>query len=307
MRAHVQRGIGVGGQPPPILTHPHAPGTARKPPNQPAAGQPQRGSQPRRRTTETTRFAPARRPTRIPGLACHTVATRPPQSICAGHRPRTSASVRRNPGRLLYFRAVRSRASTHASRAGKAPGRRTLDIAPDCTGQPPKIAVAHGPYSSTGYAGDLHKDLGRLTGLSSWRWRGMRACSPCLSRSPAAAGGSSFAAKDQDPLQLAAPWPHPRCRGARGRRLESRAPQVPRSRSTSANASDNAMSHEIPPVGVTNGHSLNGASCHPAQGEGTSGRRPCDLSEAGSGTSPNSGRASVAARSLLAAGERAWD
>jgi hypothetical protein len=92
---------------------------------------------------------------------------------------------------LLYFRAVPSRASTRASRAGSAPGRRTLDIAPDCIGQPPKIAVADGPYSSAGYAGDLHKDLGRLTGLSLWRWRGLRACSPGLSRSPAAAGGSS--------------------------------------------------------------------------------------------------------------------
>ena len=42
-------------------------------------------------------------------LACHTTAPRPPQSICAGHRLRTSASVPRNPGRLLYFRAVRIR------------------------------------------------------------------------------------------------------------------------------------------------------------------------------------------------------
>ena len=44
-------------------------------------------------------------------LACHTAATRPPASIAAGHRPRGSARVPRNPGRLLYFRAVPSRAS----------------------------------------------------------------------------------------------------------------------------------------------------------------------------------------------------
>jgi hypothetical protein len=48
-------------------------------------------------------------------LACHTLATRPQKCICAGHRLRTSASVPRNPGRLLYFRAVRSRASTGAN------------------------------------------------------------------------------------------------------------------------------------------------------------------------------------------------
>ena len=40
-------------------------------------------------------------------LACHTAAPHPPASIAAGHRLRTSASVPRNPGRLLYFRAVR--------------------------------------------------------------------------------------------------------------------------------------------------------------------------------------------------------
>jgi hypothetical protein len=40
-------------------------------------------------------------------LACHAVATRPQKCICAGHRLRTSPSVPRNPGRLLYFRAVR--------------------------------------------------------------------------------------------------------------------------------------------------------------------------------------------------------
>jgi hypothetical protein len=39
-------------------------------------------------------------------LACHPAAGRPPQSICAGHRPTTSARVPRNPGRLLYFAAV---------------------------------------------------------------------------------------------------------------------------------------------------------------------------------------------------------
>jgi len=39
-------------------------------------------------------------------LACHPAAGRPPPSICAGHRPRTSPRVPRNPGRLLYFPAV---------------------------------------------------------------------------------------------------------------------------------------------------------------------------------------------------------
>jgi hypothetical protein len=38
-------------------------------------------------------------------LACHTVATRPQKYICAGHCLGTSASVPRNPGLLLYFRA----------------------------------------------------------------------------------------------------------------------------------------------------------------------------------------------------------
>ena len=48
-------------------------------------------------------------------LACHAVATRPPASISAGHCLRASARVPRNQGRLLYFRAVPSRAATRAN------------------------------------------------------------------------------------------------------------------------------------------------------------------------------------------------
>src|ERR1022692_2403682 len=40
-------------------------------------------------------------------LACHSVATRPPECICAGHPPRTCMRVRTDPGPLRYFAAVR--------------------------------------------------------------------------------------------------------------------------------------------------------------------------------------------------------
>jgi hypothetical protein len=50
-------------------------------------------------------------------LACHTVATRPQKYICAGHCLGTSASVPRNPGRLLYFRAVPEPPPMRAERA----------------------------------------------------------------------------------------------------------------------------------------------------------------------------------------------
>ena len=50
-------------------------------------------------------------------LACHPAATRPPECIGAGHRPRTSARVHRNPGLLRYFPAVRPDAPPPLRRA----------------------------------------------------------------------------------------------------------------------------------------------------------------------------------------------
>jgi hypothetical protein len=51
-------------------------------------------------------------------LACHPQAARPPQSVCAGHRPSACAPVRSDPHRLLYFPAV------PASLAGTTPNER---------------------------------------------------------------------------------------------------------------------------------------------------------------------------------------
>ena len=51
-------------------------------------------------------------------LACHQQAARPPQYVCAGHRPRKCAPVPSSPHRLRYFPAV------PASLAGQAPNKR---------------------------------------------------------------------------------------------------------------------------------------------------------------------------------------
>ena len=51
-------------------------------------------------------------------LACHQQAARPPQYVCAGHRPRKCAPVPSSPHRLRYFPAV------PASLPGQAPNKR---------------------------------------------------------------------------------------------------------------------------------------------------------------------------------------
>jgi hypothetical protein len=66
-------------------------------------------------------------------LACHPAATRPPACIGAGHRPRTSARVHRNPGLLRYFPAVSgARPGVASVSARAAPGSRSVTSA-TCT------------------------------------------------------------------------------------------------------------------------------------------------------------------------------
>ena len=85
-------------------------------------------------------------------LPCHTAATRPQQYICAGHRLRTSARVPRNPGRLLYFRAVRAPLEPRA----EDPGLSTYEISA-------RLAAEGTPLNRTGVGEVLAEEgFGRL-------------------------------------------------------------------------------------------------------------------------------------------------
>ena len=91
-------------------------------------------------------------------LACHPAATRPPACIGAGHRPRTSARVHRNPGLLRYFPAVRPDAPP-PEMSTRTPTTNTADrSAESCSGQRPEIpAVTLRLYSS---AADSARQVG---------------------------------------------------------------------------------------------------------------------------------------------------